>query len=108
MTAVSSTSLSAAVSNAYYLAHGGEFLNSIQSTGNWMLDVASADNSSSSWLDPNSSGPDIVDLAANAFAQAHTATADTTTNMILSHATSVLQEQLNALQGVGQTVNVLA
>jgi len=95
-----------AASNAYYLAHGGYFLNSVQTTGNWMLDVASADTSS--WLDPNSSGPDVVDLAANAFAQAQTATADTAANLVINQAKSVLLDQLNALQGLGQTVNVLA
>ena len=96
-----------AASNAYYLSHGGEFLNSVQSTGNWMLDVANSDTTS--WLDPNSNGPDIVDLAANAFAQAQTATADTATNQILTQAQSVLQQQLNALQnGTGQFVNLLA
>jgi len=107
MTTVSSASLSAAASNAYYLAHGGEFLNSVQTTGNWMLDVANSDNGSN-WLDPSSSGPDVVDLAANAFAEAHTASAGTITNLVLSQAQSVLQDQLNALQGIGQTVNVLA
>jgi len=107
MTTVSSSSLSAAASNAYYLAHGGEFLNSVQTTGNWMLDVANSDTTS--WLDPNSNGPDIVDLAANAFAQAQTATANTATNLVLTQAQSVLQQQLNALQsGTGQFVNLLA
>jgi len=106
MTAVSSTSLSAAASNAYYLAHGGQFLNSVQTTGNWMLDVAGSDTSS--WLDPNSNGPDVVDLAANAFAQAHTATADTITNLVINQAKSVLQNQLNSMLGLGQNVNILA
>lgn len=107
MTAVSSSSLSAAASNAYYLAHGGEFLNSVQSSGNWMLDVANSDTTS--WLDPNSNGPDVVDLAANAFAQARTATADTAANLIINQAKSVLQQQLSALQsGTGQFVNLLA
>ena len=99
------SSLSAATSNAYYLSHGGQFINSVQSSGNWMLDVAGADTSS--WLDPNSSGPDIVNLAANAFARAHTATADTIANLVINQAKSVLQQRLSSLQS-GQFVNVLA
>jgi hypothetical protein len=106
MTTISSTSAATTAANATYLANGGEFLQSVQSTGNWMLDAVS--NDGANWMDPSSSGPDVVDLAANAFAEAETANTSTIANLAISQGAQIMQEQLNALNGVGQTVNVLA
>jgi hypothetical protein len=107
MTTISSTTSAAtAAANATYLANGGEFLQSVQTTGNWMLDAVN--NSGANWMDPSSSGPDVVDLAANAFAEAQTANSSTIANLAISQGAKVMQDQINALNGIGQAVNVLA
>lgn len=104
MTAVSSASLSAAASNAYYLAHGGSFLNSQQTTGNWMLDAVS--NDTADWMDPSSNGPDAVGLAANAFAKAHMVNATVSGSLAVNKGILTLQSQLNTQ--VGSQVNIFA
>jgi len=71
-----------------------------------MLDAVS--NDSSNWMDPSSSGPDFVDMAANAFALAQTATTTTLGNMAINQGIQSAQSQLNDLLGVGQLVNVFA
>jgi hypothetical protein len=96
--------------------NGAAFLQSIQTTGNWMLDASSA--YSSNWMDPSSSGPDAVDLAANAFAAAHVTAITYGSNSAVNKGIAVLQQALNASSSqnvlsatstaLGQTVNVLA
>jgi hypothetical protein len=96
--------------------NGAAFLQSIQTTGNWLLDASNA--SSSDWMDPSSSGPDAVDLAANAFAGAHVTAITYGSNFAVNKGIAVLQQALNASSSdnvlnatstaLGQTVNVLA
>jgi hypothetical protein len=84
---------------------GSAFLQSLPTTGNWMLDAVSANNSD--WMDPSSSGPDAVNLAANAFAQAETATTGTLNSLAVNKGIATLQTKLAASEA-GQTVNIFA
>jgi len=103
MTAISSASSSAAA-NAYYLANGGEFLQSIQTSGNWLMDASSTDTAN--WMDPSSTGPDTVGLAANAFAKATQLQTSYTGSLAVNQGILSLQAQLNGQ--VGSQVNIFA
>lgn len=81
-----------------------------------MLDASNAD--SSDWMDPSSSGPDAVDLAANAFAGAHVTAITFGSNFAVNKGITALQQALAASSSpnvfggnsnaLGQLVNILA
>lgn len=71
--------------------------------GNWVQDAASAAADSADWMDPNASGPDAVDLAANAFAAAAQVNLTNKNSLAVNTGISVLSAQL-----VGQSVDILA
>jgi hypothetical protein len=83
---------------------GAAFLASVPTSGSWLQDAASADASSGAdWMDPNSSGPDVVDQAANAFASAHLAASSQQSSLSVNQGISSLETALS-----GQTVDLLA
>jgi len=87
--------------------NGAAFLQAMQTTGNWMLDASNA--TSSDWMDPSSSGPDAVDLAANAFAGAHVTAITYDSNFAVNKGITTLQNVLSATSTApGQAVNFLA
>jgi hypothetical protein len=92
-----------AISSAASL-NGAAFLQSMKTTGNWLLDAANTD--SSDWMDPSSSGPDAVNLAANAFAGAHVTAITYGSNFAVNTGILSLQAQLNAQPG--SQVNIFA
>ena len=87
--------------------NGAAFLQTMQTTGNWMLDASNA--TSSDWMDPSSSGPDAVDLAANAFAGAHVTAITYGSNFAVNKGITTLQNVLSATSTApGQALNFLA
>jgi hypothetical protein len=83
---------------------GAAFLASVPTSGSWFQDAASADASSGAdWMDPNSSGPDVVDQAANAFASAHLVSSSQQSSLSVNQGISTLETAL-----AGQTVDFLA
>jgi hypothetical protein len=87
--------------------NGAAFLQSMQTSGNWMLDASNA--TSSDWMDPSSSGPDAVDLAANAFAGAHVTAITYGSNFAVNKGITTLQNVLSTTSAApGQAVNFLA
>jgi hypothetical protein len=87
--------------------NGAAFLQSMQTSGNWMLDASNA--TSSDWMDPSSSGPDAVDLAANAFAGAHVTAITYGSNFAVNKGITTLQNVLSTTSTApGQAVNILA
>jgi hypothetical protein len=89
--------------------NGAAFLQTMQSSssGNWMLDASNAD--SSDWMDPSSSGPDAVDLAANAFAGAQVNAITYGSNFAVNQGLTALQNILSVTSTApGQAVNILA
>jgi hypothetical protein len=99
MSAISSTSSS----NAYYLAHGGYFLNSLTTSGNWLLNSVS--NDTGNWL--SSSATDVVNLAANAFAKAHIVNTTTNASLAVNKGIQTQQSALTALS-TGQSLDIFA
>ena len=71
--------------------------------GNWVQDAVSSSADSADWMDPNASGPDAVDLAANAFAAAEQVKLTNQNSLAVNTGISVLSAQLT-----GQSVNILA
>jgi hypothetical protein len=87
--------------------NGAAFLQSMQTTGNWMLDASNA--TSSDWMNPSSSGPDVVNLAANAFASAHVTAITFGSNFAVNKGITTLQNVLSTTSAApGQAVNFLA
>lgn len=84
--------------------NGAAFLQSMQTSGNWMLDASNV--TSANWMDPSSSSPDAVDLAANAFAGAHVTAITYGSNFAVNKGILSLQAQLNAQPG--SHVNIFA
>jgi len=84
--------------------NGSAFLQTIKTSGNWLLDASNAD--SSDWMDPSASGPDAVDLAANAFAGAHVSAITYGSNAAVNEGILTLQAQLNSQPG--SQVNIFA
>ena len=76
----------------------------MKTTGNWMLDASNA--TSADWMDSSTSGPDAVDLAANAFAGAHVTAITYGSNYAVNKGILSLQAQLNAQPG--SQVNIFA
>ncbi len=85
--------------------NGYAFLQSLTTTGNWMLDAVS--NDTADWLDPSSNGPDAVRLAANAFAKAHLLSTTAKGSLAVNQGIQTQQSALTALSS-GQTLNILA
>lgn len=83
--------------------NGSYFLQSLTSKGNWLLDAASSDPTD--WMDPTDSGPDLVDSAATAFAQAESATTAARGSIAVNQGINVLQSQL---AGLGESVDIFA
>jgi hypothetical protein len=92
----------AAATTAY--VNGSAFLQTIKTSGNWLLDASSA--ASSDWMDPSSSGPDAVELAASAFAGAHVTAITYGSNFAVNKGILALQGQLNSQPG--SQVNIFA
>ena len=84
--------------------NGTYFLQSLKTTGNWMLDATSTDTSD--WMDPTSNGPDSVGLAANAFAKASLLKTSYSGTLAINQGILTLQSQLNSQ--VGSKVNIFA
>jgi hypothetical protein len=83
---------------------GASFLQSQSNPGgNWLQDTASATADSSDWMDPNASGPDSVDLAANAIAAAQQIRLTNENSLAVNQGISVLSAQLT-----GQSVDIFA
>lgn len=90
--------------------NGAAFLQAVQSSGNWLQDTATADAAGSAdWMDPSSSGPDAVDLAANAFASAQQVKNTNLNSLAVNQGISTLEAELaNQTLVAGQSVNILA
>jgi hypothetical protein len=85
--------------------NGAAFLQSVPTTGNWMLDATSTDTAD--WMDPSSNGPDYVGIAANAFAKAHMVNTTVNGQLAVNQGIATMQSLL-APSGAGQLVNLFA
>jgi hypothetical protein len=71
--------------------------------GNWLQATASSAADSADWMDPNASGPDAVESAANAFAAAQQLELTDKNSLAVNTGINVLSGQLT-----GQSVDLFA